>query len=215
MFSLLANLDPKRYTHRSYVVSSGDEFSARRAEEFERGMGERWGGGGDRMSMKGEEKGKEKEEEEGKEKAEGNAGIENGFSIHTVPRARHIHQPLPTTPLTSLHCLLSCLHLLSHHPHGYPDLILTNGPATALILILAATLIRFFAFMPGVGRGKGGKGRAEEKMRTIYVESWARVKRPSLSGRIIVYCGLCNRVLVQWKGLERGGWGEYRGMLVR
>lgn len=52
-------------------------------------------------------------------------------------------------------------------------------------------------------------------MRTIYVESWARVKRPSLSGRIIVLCGLCDRVLVQWKELEIKGWGEYRGMLVR
>ncbi len=188
MFSLLANLDPTRYTHRSYVVSSGDEFSAGRAEEFECGLARKADGG--------------------KEKKKG--GGNDGFSIHVVPRARQIHQSLLSTPLSSLRCLYACLILLCNHPNGYPDLIVTNGPATSLIVILASTIIRFFAFMPVVM-----KAGTVEKMRTIYIESWARVKRPSMSGRIIVYCGLCDRVLVQWKGLETRGWGEYRGPLVR
>ena len=214
MLSLLTNLDPKRYTHRSYVVSSGDEFSAERAREFERGL--RRGEGGEGGGREGEEKGGKKGGRNDGNDGNGNSngsGSENdyeGFSIHTVPRARSIHQPLLSTPFTSLRCLYACLTLLYNHPHSYPDLILTNGPATALILILAATIIRFFAFMPVIGR----PGTAE-KMRTIYIESWARVKRMSLTGRIIVWCGLCNRVIVQWKGLEERGWGEYRGALVR
>ncbi|KAK0514427.1 hypothetical protein JMJ35_003044 [Cladonia borealis] len=201
MLSLLHNLDPNRYTHRSYVVSSGDEFSAERAREFERGLrgkgkgkGKGKGGGNDRSGN-----GNENRNDEGK-----------GFSIHLIPRARTIHQPLLSTPFTSLRCLYASLILLYNHPHGYPDLVLTNGPATALMVILASTIIRFFAFMPVIGRPG-----TVEKMRTIYVESWARVKRMSLSGRIIVWCGLCNRVVVQWKGLEERGWGEYRGALVR
>ena len=190
MLSLLTDLNPTRYTHRSYVISSGDDFSAQRAEEFEASLSRKVG-----VGIKEKEKG-----EEGNE----------GFSIHVVPRAREIHQSLLSTPVSSLRCLYACLILLYNHANGYPDLILTNGPATSLILILASTIIRFFAFMPVVM-----KAGTAEKMRTIYIESWARVKRPSMSGRIIVYCGLCNRVLVQWKGLETRGWGEYRGPLVR
>lgn len=203
MLSVLTNLNTARYTHRSYVVSSGDEISAGRAGEFERRLMARKKVG---RGVREEEKEEKEEEgkEEGKQKEEGG---DEGYTIHHVPRARSIHQSLLTTPLTSLHCLYHSLHLLHTHPFGHPDLILTNGPATSLILLLASLIIRFFAFLPGVTK--------PGKMRTIYIESWARVKKPSLSGRIIVYCGLCNRVLVQWKGLETRGWGEYRGPLVR
>jgi len=52
-------------------------------------------------------------------------------------------------------------------------------------------------------------------MRTIYVESWARVEGLSLSGKILMAVGACERVLVQWEGLSRAGRGEFRGVLVR
>ncbi len=188
MLSLLTNLDSNSYTHRSYLTSSGGDFSAGKAQEFERGLV------GKDLSATGR----------------------RDYSIHTVPRARGIHQSLLTSPLTSLHCLYTCLLLLFKHPQGYPDLILTNGPATSLILILASTILRYFAFLPMLSNPGSGNSRiVAGKMRVIYVESWARVKRLSLSGRVIVWCGLCDRVLVQWKGLETRGWGEYRGALVR
>lgn len=50
-------------------------------------------------------------------------------------------------------------------------------------------------------------------MRSIYVESWARVRNLSLSARIITLVGGAERVLVQWEGLK--GKGEYRGCLIR
>ena len=53
------------------------------------------------------------------------------------------------------------------------------------------------------------------KMRSIYIESWARVKGLSLSGRILVATGAVDRVLVQWEGLAGTGRGEFRGCLVR
>ena len=183
------------------MLSSGDDFSSGKAEEFERGLGE--GGDDERKYI---------DSEEGDDVQKG-----RGYSIHTVPRARRIHQSLLTTPLSCLRCLWACLSLLFTHPHGYPDLIIINGPATSLILVLAATLFRYFSFLPFFSSHRSpslssGGGR---KMRVIYIESWARVRRPSLSGRILVYSGLCDRVLVQWKGLEERGWGEYRGVLVR
>ena len=134
------------------------------------------------------------------------------YDIARVPRARKIHQPLLTTPLSSLRCLIACLFVLrcpSQNPSAsrplqqsfsYPDLIITNGPATSVILILASLLLRFVG-LPGT-RGK---------MRTIYVESWARVRKLSLSGRLVA--GIVDRFLVQWEALR--GQGEFRGMLVR
>lgn len=124
--------------------------------------------------------------------------------IRPVPRARKIHQSLLTTPISSLNCLLTCIQYLYYHPSGYPDLILTNGPATATILIFASVMLRFFDVKGAHSRGK---------MRTIYVESWARVKNLSLSGKIL--CWVADRVLVQWEQLEGvRGRGEFLGVLV-
>lgn len=121
------------------------------------------------------------------------------YEIVTVPRARRIHQPLITTPLSSLRCLVACVRVL--RKQGYPDLIIANGPATATILILASVMLRFI------------DAGADRTMRTVYVESWARVKRLSLSGRLL--CWIADRVLVQWEQLDGAhGRGEYHGVLV-
>lgn len=175
------SLDWSAFTHRTWVVSSGDGFSAVRAKEFEKEASKLITKEGAKQNVKG-----------------------HSFTVATVPRARKIHQPLITSPFTSLQCLWACLQLLINHDHGYPDLIMTNGPATATILIWATMLLRFFS---AIG------GETDRKMRTIYVESWARVKKLSLSGRLL--CWVADRVLVQWPQLEGvQGRGEYLGVLV-
>ncbi|KAL2049065.1 hypothetical protein ABVK25_010661 [Lepraria finkii] len=167
MLSLLADIDPKSYTHRSYVVSSGDDFSSGKAEEFE-----------DDLAAKATGRGKRFVDDPRKRETGLSRGCirgyirRQGYSIHTVPRARRIHQSLLTTPLSSYYCLGACLSLLLSHHEGLPDLILTNGPATALIMILASTMLRYSSFLPSFSRfGAAGK------MRVVYVESWARVKK--------------------------------------
>ena len=187
MLTMLSNpyFTPRTYTHRTYVVSEGDGFSAGRAVEFEKGFAAR------------------QEQHTGT-----NGEKEPGYSVHTVPRARRIHQSLLTTPFSSLHCLMASISLLRSHPRGKPDLILTNGPATALIFIIASLVMDYFSFLGNWDKGNGST-------RSIYVESWARVRRPSLSCRIIVNLGLCHQVLVQWPQLEEAGWGTYKGVLVR
>ena len=204
MLSLITSLNPAHYTYRTYVIGSGDEFSAGKAQDFERAL-----------AAKEERQGVDRfTNVEGKEMT---VSLRKNYSIHIVPRARQIHQSLLSSPLSSLRCLYACLKLLFWHSKGYPDLILTNGPATSLILILASIIVRYFSFLPFVGPlGQSMRGHSSwGKMRVIYVESWARVKRPSLSGRIVVWCGFCDRVLVQWKSLEDRGWGEYKGVLVQ
>ena len=198
------------------MIGSGDDFSAGRAREFERGLAAK-----KKKEEEDDEDGEDQEEEiVSSTNGEGGAmtGISGSdYSIHIVPRARQIHQSLLTSPLSSLRCLCACLNLLYWHPRGYPDLILTNGPATSLILILASTILHYFSFLPLVSPARQSMRDPinSGRMRVIYVESWARVKRPSLSGRIIVWCGLSDRVLVQWKGLQDRGWGEYKGVLIR
>ncbi|KAF2100587.1 oligosaccharide biosynthesis protein Alg14 like protein [Rhizodiscina lignyota] len=205
--------------HRTYVVSSGDAFSANKAKKFELDM-----------AVRAELEKREKEmvealreamEENGtplvpaqvlrKREARSavstqkhsNADFTSSYSIATLPRARHVHQSIFTAPFTAMYCLIATLRLLAERP--YPDIILTNGPGTAVIVVLASILLRFFNF-------RGANDRS--KMRTVYVESFARVNTLSLSGRLLLL--LVDRFLVQWKQLEGcgGGKGEYKGVLV-
>ncbi|RMZ66154.1 glycosyltransferase family 1 [Pyrenophora seminiperda CCB06] len=250
MFYLLRHLDTRKYTHRTYVVSSGDAFSAQRARNFERELEDAEKKRVRALEKKEEEK--EEEEEEvvhvgGEEKprapvlqvidAEGRIyGFETSaaatserpactgpdhYNIAVLPRARKIHQPLLTAPFTCLYTLLSAFSpllsappLLPNQPPttpyeaaaaDLPDLIITNGPATAVIVILASLLLRFFNV-------RGANSRA--KCKTIYVESFARVKTLSLSGKLLVR--VVDWFLVQWEELEGAGGGraEYWGMLV-
>lgn len=160
------------YSHRTWVVSSGDSVSAVRVAQFEERVRE--------------------------------AGIagKGSFEVATVPRARKIYQPLWTSPFTCLQCGWACAGVLLGEK-GFPDLIVTNGPATATVLIFTTVVLRFFNV-------RGCNSR--DKMRTIYVESWARVKRMSLSGRLL--CWVADRVLVQWEQLKgAGGRAEYHGVL--
>lgn len=178
-----------KYRQRTWVVGSGDSISAQRAKEFE-------------------------EMVFANPLQHRNYGPPNSdpgvYDEVTVPRARQIHQPLYTAPVSCLRCMFACFKVLLRHERAgskvdFPDLILCNGPATATIMVLASILLRFF----DVG-GCNTRG----KMRTVYVESWARVKRLSLSGRLLLR--VIDRFLVQWPQLEEstGGKGEYLGVLV-
>lgn len=232
MFHLLRDLDTRKYTHRTYVVSSGDAFSAQRAAEFERGLEDR-------------EKQRHIKRQDNDApttnvdiKVTGTNGTSqkqlldstkqekipclgpDHYNIAIIPRARKIHQPLLTTPLTCLWTLLSCFAPLyrappllpnqppattyEHAAADLPDLIITNGPATAVILILASLILRFFNV-----RGANSRG----KCKTMYVESFARVKTLSLSGKILLR--IVDRFVVQWEELEgAGGRAEFWGVLV-
>ncbi|KAE8453107.1 hypothetical protein EG329_012294 [Mollisiaceae sp. DMI_Dod_QoI] len=181
MMSLLRDIDPRRYFHRTYIVSSGDSFSTSKAHEIERTIQLKYRSSADNPTEA--------------EEFDSCTGI---WDVKVVPRARKIHQPLYTTPFSSIWCLVKCLHALHSTaktsraaPGEYPDVIITNGPATAVIVILAAAILKFFAIVP------------LNKMKTIYVESWARVRTLSLSGKILLRAGICDRFLVQWEILAK------------
>jgi beta-1,4-N-acetylglucosaminyltransferase len=216
MLNMLRRLPllPMKYTHRTYVVSSGDAFSALKAKEFEREVS------GTEITPG----------------VNGFAELSHSYDIVTVRRARRVHQSLMSTPWSAALCLWECIKLLrGSHPDqgrlqrarstpkpGCPDLILTNGPGTGVCVVLASLILLFFGLSrPSQVENDSERSRTQQQqylysgqMRTIFIESWARVKTLSLSGKILM--PLVDRFLVQWPGLEGrgGGKAEFVGALV-
>ncbi|CAG8972417.1 hypothetical protein HYALB_00001105 [Hymenoscyphus albidus] len=179
MMSLMRDFDPRKYKHRTYIMSSGDGFSSSKAFDIETRIQTNHADPPSKVTNAGEY-----------------SPVTGTWDVKLVPRARKIHQPLYTTPFSALWCLLGCFKALNETARysrvtegQFPDVIVTNGPATAVIFILAATILKFFAVAP------------VWSMKIIYVESWARVKTLSLSGKILLKTGLCERFFVQWEKL--------------
>ncbi|KAF2461707.1 oligosaccharide biosynthesis protein Alg14 like-domain-containing protein [Lineolata rhizophorae] len=294
MLAMLAALDPRRWTYRTWVVSSGDGVSAARALEFEAGLAARW------APLPADACGRP---------CVGPASC----AVRVVPRARRVHQPLWSAPASALCCLAACVNVLlavprprppassqtagggggggsrnddkpparsrdaddddddddddgdrahaapnAATPLGPPDLVLTNGPGTGVVLVLAALVVRaaqriclalrvpppvanHYFRVPAVRLRRSsaaGDPAADPRLpRTVFVESLARVKGLSLSGRLLL--GVVDRFVVQWEGLAaeleaqdgrvgggivpgwalelfggRGGDVEYGGLLV-
>ncbi|KAF3915936.1 hypothetical protein AA313_de0205862 [Arthrobotrys entomopaga] len=185
LFAMIQDLQPDVLTHRSYVFSSGDNHSAQKARNFEESL-------------------------EGKFTKRSNARI--GYRLIELPRARKVKQSWFTTPISCLVCLRKCLDVLRGSDIGgltremgdlwvgmeFPDLVICNGPGTAVMVVLACYIYKFF-----------GKCTT----RIIYVESFARVTSLSLSGKLLL--PLANRFLVQWPQLaERYPGAEHLGFLV-
>ncbi|KAL9065755.1 MAG: hypothetical protein Q9157_007365, partial [Trypethelium eluteriae] len=148
MLAMLRKVDLGDYTRRVWVVGEGDEFSVSQARSFEDQLskslrGNVENGSASSMQIDGGDG------STGTSKQQRRVG---DYEIKTVPRARQIHQPLLTTPFSSLRTLLTCFPLLLYP--SPPDLILTNGPATATILIFASLLLRFFDIKGCHSKGK-------------------------------------------------------------
>ncbi|KAI1427475.1 oligosaccharide biosynthesis protein Alg14 like-domain-containing protein [Xylaria sp. FL1777] len=114
------------------------------------------------------------------------------FDIMRFGRARYVHQSWLTTPFTAILSLLGIINILATPPRQrpiptlrYPGVIVTNGPGTGFLFLLVARALRLTHVAP-TGR-----------MRTIYVESWARVKSLSLTGKLIRLLKLADTFIVQ------------------
>ncbi|KAI0508269.1 oligosaccharide biosynthesis protein Alg14 like-domain-containing protein [Xylaria bambusicola] len=114
------------------------------------------------------------------------------FDIVRFGRARYVHQSWFTTPFTAILSLLDIIGILSTSPRQrpiptlrYPGVIITNGPGTGFLFLLVARALRFVRIAP------------VNHMRTLYVESWARVKSLSLTGKLIRSLKLADKFIVQ------------------
>ncbi|KAL2024141.1 hypothetical protein VTK56DRAFT_9921 [Thermocarpiscus australiensis] len=159
--------------HRRYVVTAGDDSSISRVVELEVLI---------RSIYPGE-----------------SAGTIDSFA---VPRARKVHQSFLTTPLTCLATALQAVNVLTREPnarpatrHGrmfkYPHVVVTNGPATGFVVCLVAHLLKVFYLVP------------QNRLKMVYVESWARVRSLSLTGRLFRWTGIADVFAVQHEELAR------------
>ncbi|KAI9507433.1 glycosyltransferase family 1 protein [Russula earlei] len=125
-----------------------------------------------------------------------------GYQILTIPRARRVHQGILTVPFTALRSLLGAMYHVTLAPRLFGDstfdVLLLNGPGTCVVLCVAVYLNRFLGL---------------PSPRLVYVESFARVRTLSLSGKLLR--PIVDRFIVQWPDLLRnGGRGECHGWLV-
>ncbi|KIJ61318.1 glycosyltransferase family 1 protein [Hydnomerulius pinastri MD-312] len=131
---------------------------------------------------------------------------QHDYRLLTIPRARRVHQSLMSTPPTALKSLLACIYLVTVAPmlekgafrRPFVDLLILNGPGTCVTLCAAIMLNKLIGL---------------PSPRMIYVESFARVKSLSLSGRILRH--LVDRFVVQWPDLvQDNGREECYGCVV-
>lgn len=117
------------------------------------------------------------------------------YDTRIVTRARHVHQPLWSTPWTSLMSFLDIFPVLllppsadggrKPKPRHYPGIIFSNGPATGFCVALAVHTLKMLGLVP------------EDRMRFVYIESWARISTLSLTGKLLFYTGLADAFYVQ------------------
>ncbi|KAI9226542.1 MAG: UDP-N-acetylglucosamine transferase subunit alg14, partial [Piptocephalis tieghemiana] len=114
--------------------------------------------------------------------------------LYPIPRARKVKQSWLTTPFTTAWSFVASIRILWCLSF---DVFLCNGPGTCVPLALLIFIPKFFGFStPPI----------------IYVESFARVKSLSLSGKLLY--PIVDLFLVQWPDLvQRWPKAQYHGVL--
>ncbi|GBB96045.1 hypothetical protein RclHR1_02670014 [Rhizophagus clarus] len=139
----------------------------------------------DRLSLE-----KVREFENGK-----SGGKSKSYDIVQIPRSRQVGQPWLTTPFSVLKALLACLKLIFGDS---PDLIICNGPGSCIPVCVVSYLPRIMG---------------TKWIKLIYVESFARVRTLSMTGKLLYR--FVDKFLVQWTYLqEKYPRAEYSGILV-
>ena len=113
--------------------------------------------------------------------------VDSRAELLRIPRSREVHQSYLTSVWTSLRSLLACFPLLTRR--GPFSLLLTNGPGTALPLIIAAWLLSMLRIISPVT--------------IVFIESVCRVQELSLTGRILINLGIPHLFVVQWPELQK------------
>ena len=165
---------PRANTHRRYVTTTGDAHSVALMSSLESLITNAY--------------------------ADGSAGSWDHFQ---VKRARAVHQPFYTAWYTSIWSAITIVGALCTRPkerarglaHGrlykYPHVIVTNGPGTGFIIGLVAHLLKIFYLVP------------QNRLKLVYVESWAHTQTLSLTGKLFHYTGIASLFCVQHQSLAR------------
>lgn len=113
-----------------------------------------------------------------------NAKIDKECKKVIVPRPRKVKEPLFRCLLRLPKCICSTIIKILHN---WPSKIVCNGPGLCFVVACCAKLMRFFL----IG--------SLPKVLVVYIESVARVKTLSLTGKLMRY--VADRFIVQWPEL--------------
>lgn len=175
---------PQPNQHRRYVITSGDADSLARVVRLEALI---------KAAFPDERRGT--------------------VDAFTLPRARRVHQPLWTAPLSCLATAAQAVNALTRAPnarpltrHGrqyrYPHVVVTNGPATGFVVCLVGHLLKVLYLVP------------QNRLKMVYVESWARSRTLSLTGRLFLWTGIADVFCVQHEELARRTGALYVGTVA-
>ncbi|KAK8094171.1 hypothetical protein PG997_000856 [Apiospora hydei] len=179
LLQMLTNSPPADNIHRIWVICNGDETSRQRIIDWEakRKLGK---------------------------------SLVSGYEIVAIRRARAVHQHWATVPVSAIQCAYDIYKALnrgypyrgaqgnsreprSGHTAGkvYPQIIVTNGPGTGLIIAGVAWLMKMLWLLPA------------NSCKVVFIESIARVKTLSLTGKLFYYTGIATSIVVQHKAVGR------------
>ncbi|KAK7920780.1 UDP-n-acetylglucosamine transferase subunit alg14 [Apiospora marii] len=179
LLQMLTHSPPTDNIHRIWVVCHGDETSRKRIIDWE-------------------------------DKRKSGKSLVSGYEIATIRRAREVHQPWTTVPISAILCAYDIYKVLTKgYPYrgtqgnsketlssnvaenDYPQVIVTNGPGTGLIIAGVAWLMKMFWRLPA------------RSCKVIFIESIARVKTLSLTGKLFYYTGIATTMIVQHKAVGK------------
>lgn len=164
-------LNPTENSHRRYLITDGDQHSVNLVRTMEREL---------RLKC-----------------PNGEAGT---YDRTIITRARSVYQSWFTTPITSIQSAYQILKSLTRIPkkrmpeyHAelfrYPDVIVTTGPGTGFIVALVAFILKTLWLVP------------RNSMKVAFIETWARHRGLSLTGKLIYRMNLANIFVAQSKEL--------------
>ena len=200
ILALLARFELNTYSPRRYIVADTDKMSGQKAIAFENSKAA--------ATTKPPSKDDQPLETETKQttinrrmKSEKTVPVDDNsskhYSIVSIPRSREVGQSFRSSIYTTLRASTYAMYAVFSFR---PELVLTNGPGTALPVVVAAVVGRIL-------------GLASTKI--VYVESIARVKNLSLTGNILYQLRLTDEFLVQWEELvETHPRATYAGRLM-
>lgn len=123
------------------------------------------------------------------------------YDCYMVKRSRMVHQKWYSAIWSTLDSTRSLLFALTTHPRvrpgtrwAAPNVVVTNGPGTGFVLCAIAHLMKVLCMAP------------QGSLKIVYVESLARVRTLSLTGKLFHFFSIADVFLVQHPSIaERYG----------
>lgn len=174
LLHMLTQSPPGPNTHLIWVITEGDEQSHQKILEWQAQRKRDAGGAG-----AGEE--------------------DDDFSMTVVRRARKVHQSWLTVPISTLLSAYDFYRVITtSYPYWkqtattattagrvYPQAVVTNGPGTGFVMAVVVWALKIFGMLP------------VRSCQVLFIESFARIRTLSLTGKLFYYTGLAARFVVQ------------------